>query len=567
MSRRKTKEQFVSQCRNLWGDRFNYDKVIYVNQRTEVTIYCNIHKRYFSQQPFCHLTMKHYGCPECSLEATRAKRSLTQDEFISRCKVKFGDKYRYDKVKYINQNSNITIICPYHDEISVNPQSFLNSDYGCPKCSREHVIKSCKITKEEFLNRAVKKFGDRFDYSNLKYEGYEVKTTFICRTHNKFKTSPHLHLLAKDGCCPECHRYRLTHIKSSMTTEEYINRAQKVHGNIYDYSITDYCSYKKKVQIRCKKHDYIFQLLPETHLHGIGCPLCEQDDLMDYEKRKQKNIEKRKVKWEQIKHKREISRRVLAGKPSGIAYGMDEFLRLAIIIHGDDYTYPYIKQEYRNLNSPITIHCNEHDWDFQQAPIKHLRGQGCPRCIGRHQTTESFIQDATSLHQNRYTYEKTKYVGALKKVIITCKTHGDFKMLPGEHLRGKGCPLCVTSILEKKVISFLKKETNLIIETQKQFSWLKTSRTMPLDIYLPELECAIECQGIQHFQANMVFGGEKAFTIQKQKDKLKYQQCKEHGIRILYFAATSYKVPENYLGPVFIRLEELLSEINRISTK
>lgn len=52
MPRRKTKEQFVSQCRELWGDRFNYDKVEYVNQRTEVVIYCNVHKRYFTQQPF-----------------------------------------------------------------------------------------------------------------------------------------------------------------------------------------------------------------------------------------------------------------------------------------------------------------------------------------------------------------------------------------------------------------------------------------------------------------------------------------------------------------------------------
>lgn len=32
MPRRKTKEQFVSQCRELWGDRFNCDKVEYVNQ-------------------------------------------------------------------------------------------------------------------------------------------------------------------------------------------------------------------------------------------------------------------------------------------------------------------------------------------------------------------------------------------------------------------------------------------------------------------------------------------------------------------------------------------------------
>lgn len=565
MPRRKTKEQFVSQCRELWGDRFNYDKVEYLNQRTEVTIYCNVHKRYFTQQPFCHLTMKHYGCPDCTLEATRAKRSIPQEEIIDRCKTKFGDKFKYNKVKYVNQNTNITIICPNHGEVNVNPQSFLKSDFGCTKCAREHAIESNKITKEEFIQRAEEKFGERFDYSNLEYKGYEEKTTFVCRLHTKFVTSPFLHLLALDGGCPECRQYRAEHMNSAMTTEEYIEQAKIVHGETYDYTPTDYRSYKKMIRIRCKKHDYVFQLLPKTHLHGVGCPICEQEYLMEYEQRKQEILEKRKVKWERIKQKREISSKLLADKPAGIPYGVEEFLRLARLIHEDDFDYPNIKQEYKNLNTPITIHCNEHDSNFLQKPIKHLRGQGCPRCIGRHQTTESFIQDATYLHQERYTYEKVKFNGAEKKVIITCKTHGDFKMLPGEHLRGKGCPHCATSILEKKVISFLKKETDYIIEPQKQFPWLKTSRTMPLDVYLPELNLAIECQGMQHFYANEMFGGKKAFIIQKHKDELKHRLCKEHSITILYFAATTYKVPETYLGPVFIRLEELLNEIKSIA--
>lgn len=199
MPRRKTKEQFISQCREIWGDRFNYDKVEYVNQRTEVIIYCNVHKRYFTQQPFCHLTMRHYGCPDCTLEAIRAKRSIPQEEFIDRCKTKFGDKFKYDKVKYVNQNTNITIICPNHGEVNVNPQSFLKSDFGCTKCAREHAIESNKITKEEFIQRAEEKFGERFDHSNLEYKGYEEKTTFVCRLHTKFVTSPFLHLLALDG--------------------------------------------------------------------------------------------------------------------------------------------------------------------------------------------------------------------------------------------------------------------------------------------------------------------------------------------------------------------------------
>lgn len=165
-------------------------------------------------------------------------------------------------------------------------------------------------------------------------------------------------------------------MNSAMTTEEYIEQAKIVHGETYDYTPTDYRSYKKMIQIKRKKHDYVFQLLPKTHLHGVGCPICEQEDLMEYEQRKQEFLDKRKVKWERIKQKRDISSKLLAGIPAGIPYVVEEFLRLARLIHEDDFDYPNIKQEYKNLNTPITIYCNEHNWDFQQTPAKHLKGQG-----------------------------------------------------------------------------------------------------------------------------------------------------------------------------------------------
>ena len=90
------------------------------------------------------------------------------------------------------------------------------------------------------------KFGERFDYSNLEYKGYEEKTTFVCHLHTKFVTSPFLHLLALDGGCPECRQYRAEHMNSAMTTEEYIEQAKIAHGETYDYTPTDYRSYKKK---------------------------------------------------------------------------------------------------------------------------------------------------------------------------------------------------------------------------------------------------------------------------------------------------------------------------------
>lgn len=68
----------------------------------------------------------------------------------------------------------------------------------------------------------------------------------------------------------------------------------------------------------------------------------------------------------------------------------------------------------------------------------------CPRCNIPTYNTDSFIQVCKSIHGNTYCYDKTVYESMRKKVIITCKTHGDFLVKAAHHIRGSktGCPLC-----------------------------------------------------------------------------------------------------------------------------
>lgn len=60
-------------------------------------------------------------------------------------------------------------------------------------------------------------------------------------------------------------------------------------------------------------------------------------------------------------------------------------------------------------------------------------------------TTEDFIRRAISIHGERYDYSKTEYVNYNTKVTITCSIHGDFEMLPGNHIhksRPQDCGKC-----------------------------------------------------------------------------------------------------------------------------
>ena len=56
--------------------------------------------------------------------------------------------------------------------------------------------------------------------------------------------------------------------------------------------------------------------------------------------------------------------------------------------------------------------------------------------------TESFILKATSIHNNKYVYDKVTWVSNKTKVTITCPKHGDFEQSPNNHLSGYGCQEC-----------------------------------------------------------------------------------------------------------------------------
>lgn len=59
----------------------------------------------------------------------------------------------------------------------------------------------------------------------------------------------------------------------AMTRDEFVRRAQSVHGDMYDYSDTEYVNMRVKVAILCRVHG-VFRQLPQAHLMGQGCPLC-----------------------------------------------------------------------------------------------------------------------------------------------------------------------------------------------------------------------------------------------------------------------------------------------------
>lgn len=194
------------------------------------------------------------------------KRKTTK-QFIQDAIKIHGDKYDYSDVIYINAITPVKIKCKTHDEFNQIPNSHL-SGYGCSECAGNKLN-----TKEQFVEKATKIHGDRYDYSNFIYLVAKIKSTIHCYEHGDFEQSPHNHLKGKK--CPECAKIEGAE-KRKATLEEFIDAAIKVHGYKYGYFKVKYKNAKTLVVIFCYEHGY-FNQLPYAHLSGRGCKKCSNN--------------------------------------------------------------------------------------------------------------------------------------------------------------------------------------------------------------------------------------------------------------------------------------------------
>jgi very-short-patch-repair endonuclease len=276
-------------------------------------------------------------------------------------------------------------------------------------------------------------------------------------------------------------------IGKKLTLDEFIEKAKKIHGDKYDYSLVEYKNNKSKVKIICPEHG-LFIVNPSNHLRGNTCKSCFNSG------RRQ------------------------------------DFIKNAKMIHGDKYDYSLV--EYKNNKSKVKIICPEHGV-FEQLPIKHINEkQKCPKCRGYYRSNDEFINLAIKIHGDKYSYHKTKYVGKKEKITVICKTHGDFNVRYYDHLKGVGCSICSISKGEIEVKNWLEYKGIKYIQ-QHKFDDCKYKNRLPFDFYLPEHNICIEYDGIQHYVIKDFFGGENGFNDIKKRDSIKEKYCEYNKIKLI----------------------------------
>ena len=95
--KRKERDNFIKEAKQVHGDKYDYSKVEYVNNKIKVCIICPEHGEFW-QIPSVHLNNKS-GCPKCNT----SKLEVLTKKVLTKNNVEFEEQKTFDWLKYKNK--------------------------------------------------------------------------------------------------------------------------------------------------------------------------------------------------------------------------------------------------------------------------------------------------------------------------------------------------------------------------------------------------------------------------------------------------------------------------------
>lgn len=257
-------------------------------------------------------------------------KPISTNDFIGLIEKYWKGEFRFEETEYHNQYRPVLIECNKHGLLKVTPKYAFSYKHPCDKCSRD-LVRSEQF--ERLLELAVRKHGDKFDYSEVDYKNGTNKVELKCPRHGRFLINFNDH--ANKGVdCSKC-----VIENSRLTLDAFVKKAKEIHGNRYNYSKVSFETSSDTVTIICEEHGEFTQRA-SSHTGGNGCKQCFQLNTL------RSNTE--------------------------------DFVKKAIEKHGKKYDYS--KVDYITSRTKVEIICSKHG-SFYQTPFSHLTGfSSCGKC-------------------------------------------------------------------------------------------------------------------------------------------------------------------------------------------
>lgn len=231
---KKTKEQVIKELQ----ERFPNLQLIgdYVGANEKMLIKCTNCGHEWYAIPRSVKASKH-GCVKCGHLKANYEKSLQY----------FLNKYDSNQNELIEFESchKVVVKCKKCGYIRTTTADNIYR-YGCPACGQIKTHESQKLSKEEFIERAVKVHGNSYDYSKIEYVNYNTKVCIVCPKHGEFWQEPRKHLVDKCGCpkCSSSHGEKLicailNELKIQYQHQVRINNPYADNNFIVDFKIND----------------------------------------------------------------------------------------------------------------------------------------------------------------------------------------------------------------------------------------------------------------------------------------------------------------------------------------
>lgn len=225
-----------------------------------------------------------------------------------------------------------------------------------------------------------------------------------------------------------------------LTQEQYIAKARAKWGDAYDYSESVYLAGLKPITIRCIKHNHYFTVQAGNHISTLlksgGCPLCGQESLTEYRRKKHEEALRK------AEQKKKVSKPHLTHK--------ERFLKKARVMYPD---YDFSRVEYKDRETHIVVVCPVHG-EFKIRPRTLLIGEkgqkphGCWKCNNlippyeKELTLDTFKNRMHELYGDKYIFVWSDFNNKQSMIRFTCKEHGEQRRSVTGLLEGKGCAYC-----------------------------------------------------------------------------------------------------------------------------
>lgn len=535
----KTKDAFVRQAREIWGDQYDYSESVYTDNKSPITIRCKKHDHYFTVAMAQNHVIKQHGkvrptgCDLCMEEEkgynpnNRGPRPRRTPE--ERIRAFMEEKLR--KEEKARQRELEKKIKREQRQEKSSRQRHVRHAY---EKSLIEKWKAKDFYEAQFKERVFQMYGDDLDTSLVDYQGREVPVTLICRHHGIFEITPRTLLSGTKTTpphgCWKCSGLQDPADRFVLTAKDFNQRVQSLYRlKGLSFPLKRKIKPTDKITAVCRKHGEI------THdamwwYHGKGCEYCNG-------------------KW-YAPHWKDYARQV----------------------HGDKYE--YVGDAPVNQTDYIHYICPTHGLQEQEYRVHVGMHCGCPECANYpnkktplERCNEWIAKCEEKYEPGRYDYSRAHetYVNNDSLVWIRCCIHNKwFQTTPDNNLRtvNGSCPICSIEfresegeanirrwLLKHDIINFKQDEVTLPNENPR----CKRQFLRP-DFWLPDYNLFIEYNGEQHYEdVDYFFDDNFTFEDQQIRDQTLRDYCRKNNIQLLEIPYTEFDKIDEILTNTLLR--------------